>query len=677
MDEYFTKVFNKELDLDELHKIIIKSDSNQCNITIDELRLQYLESKFPIIRNKEPSNEEYDEYFVVTHVGTYLLYPSQEENNMLVPKPIVYKGVKYPIKVQEITPEYVSKYIITDGNDGEILLYHKNISILEKTDEPTELEKDTHFIGTTNITYKLYPRVKLWSNQIIPMQRMVEILSSNDISVNVSEQGLGKTLMTIYVIQELGLDFYVLIACPPGPAETMWRRELKAHGINVLDVYSYRILGGTWGKRYKPIKILRRTERLTEGLNKKVDFEVTPYLKDIIRSKDKPLLVICDEVHNIKDQNNKAPHAIRAIVKTISENDENYSRCIYLSGTPIDNIKKQSINYLHIMGIMNTVHLYQKRGGFIEMTGAKQIIEMCERLDRQAGTNYTQETIQKEFTNKNTGQFDKQWKTKPIKIKMIPELMLEHVISKHLFVAAIKKKVDYIEDTAIFYLDVDSEDVKNRLEKNVKEIEILSSYNSDTQEAQEPWGQNMVKLTELIMERQAIKASILGEYLKKRLHTIPNIKVIIALDYNDPQTILEKILEEFSPIIYDGKTKDKTASINKFNTDPNCRVWIGKTKSMSECINIQDTVGNSPRELYVLVNLSAQNTDQVIKRHDRGNSKSIPKTRLVFVENQKTELYILASLGRKYRDMRSMLPEEARITRMDIRNLPEIFQRAE
>jgi len=690
LESSFPKVFKGELTLKELEEQV------DGFLTKDEIRLRYVESQFPIVieNGEEPTEEEYQKYFVVTEHGKYLTFPSRVKDHRLVPKTLEdEEGNEFPIIIpadQNPTKKQRKKYFIVDGNDGELLLYsklpmydNKGKKYPKKLKKGEEPDRDHFFVGEENIRYSMYPKVELWENQKEPMERLIEILANNDVSLNCSEQGLGKTLMTIYVLQELGLDFHVVVICPSGPAEEMWRRNLLAYGLDPFFIGSYRLIGGTWGKEYHSKKILERKERVTEGGIKKIDFTVSEELGNIIKSKERPLLLICDEVHHAKNKGSNTTHAIRAIIKAIVENDQNYSRAIYLSGTPMDNIAKQAVNYLHLMGILNTTHLYLSRGGFIELTGAQQILAYCEKLDKEHGNNYTEEALLKAFTNERTGVFDTKWKIKASKIAKIPEIMITNVIRKYLFVAALKVEDDeeIKEDLGNFYLDVDSEESKNFLIENGKKIELLARYNDETKEAEKPQGKDMSELTKLIKARQVIKATLLGEYLKERLNEYPNIKIIVALDYNDPQEILEEILEDFNPIIYDGKTKSKMKKegcsnvIEKFNTDPDYRVWIGKTRSMSECINLQDTTGKYPREMYILPSLSALNTDQVAKRHNRGNNKSIPVTRLVFVAGQETEMYIFSSLARKYTDMRNILPDEAKDTRSDISDLRNIYQK--
>lgn len=736
----------------------------QGRLTKDELRLRYLETEFPIVLEdgEEPTDEDYEKYYVVEDEGQELFYPFGEE---LTDE----NGKTYPIvldKGVEATKKQKRKYHIISRKKRLYLfpkdtdLYNENEKRFPRRYKPEkEINRNKYLIASESISYYLYPRVQLYDYQKIPMEKAIDILSINDVVINASEMSLGKTLMTIYLIQQLGMDFRIVVICPSGPAETMWERSMKVYGLDVFHICSYRTLGGTWGKKYHCEQLLTRRERLTEGNKKKVDFELSEELAAIIKSDTRPLMLICDEIHHAKNKTTNATPAIFTIIKSIRTNDENYSRAVYLTGTVSDNIEKQAINYLNLLGILNTPHLYLSRGGFVEMTGAKQILSYGQYLDEQAsdkawnteldrleeewgltsvdgeneeqsGVNrelitnmvkgqasdewrtekerieahvghpisenslresynrvkvtLTNDTIRNSFTNNRTGIFDEYWSTHISKIKQIPELMLEHVFSKYLVVAAVKTETSTTikPDVANFYLDVTSPEVKEALAENTKRIAALVEYDESTREAVQPKGTaSMAELTRLIQARQVIKATLLGEYLKKRLEEMPNIKVIIPVDFNAPQEILREMLAEYKPIIWDGKTKSQlkaqgklSSTIERFNTDPNERVWIGKTKAMSEVINLHDTSGNHPREMYVLPSLSALSLDQVMKRHDRADAMSIPVTRVVFVADEETEMYIFASLARKHRDIKRLLPDEAKKTRRSIRDLPNIYQ---
>lgn len=694
------------------------SKKNKQQVSADEKRLRELEEKYPLVLSEEPDDEQEDIFYVVPSDPQYLLYPADKG----IPRKLkTKKGKVYPIIITSEDEENITDkereryYVIKDKKNDQILLYSKVVLKddegnkypieLEEGSKPTSKQRKRYFITTEAPTYLYYPKVVLYPWQIDPCEKMIATLANTEVVLNCTRMGWGKTFMSIYIAQNLGLDYKIAVVCPAGPAEEMWRRNLLAYGLDVYTIVSYGKIGGKWGSKYNCEQLLTRGERITEGGIRKIDFEVSDQLKEILESDTHPLLLICDEIHHAKNKGSNATKAIRAIIAAMINYDNNFSRAMYLSGTAIDNIQNQAVNYLYLMGVINSPQLYLKRNGIVEMTGAKQIQEFCENLDRENGTNYTTDTIYRLYTNPRTGVYNTRWHMKAPLINKLPEALLKDVIRKHLFFAAVKpksedsvddnidsnseketgkeEKVDYYNnDTANFYLDVTDDDTRRALESNANDIERIVGYDPETREVDKNRMKTLAQISGLVNERQIIKGAILAEYLKKRLNKYKNIKIIITCDYNDAQKVLSKAFKKYNPVIYDGENKSKWKGIGcakvieKFNTDPDCRVWIGKTKAMSEAISLHDTIGNSPREMYILPGLSALNIDQVSYRHMREGAKSKSITRLVFVEGQEVEMYIFASIARKSQDMKTMLTDEAKKTKTAISELRSIYQRS-
>ena len=145
----------------------------------------------------------------------------------------------------------------------------------------------------------------------------VSFIQSRDGNVLLAdEMGLGKTLQVLAWLQLRPELRPVLIVCP-STLKLNWHREiLESTSIPESEI---RILEG------------RKPDRNLEGSVWIINYDVLQHWKPLFRLKKfRPLVMVCDECHNIKNRKTKRSKAANVIAKLASH-------VIGVSGTPIIN----------------------------------------------------------------------------------------------------------------------------------------------------------------------------------------------------------------------------------------------------------------------------------------------------------------------------------------------------
>ena len=81
------------------------------------------------------------------------------------------------------------------------------------------------------------------------------------------------------------------------------------------------------------------------------------------------------------------------------------------------------------------------------------------------------------------------------------------------------------------------------------------------------------------------KIPLVKDYVETELET-PGQKIIVFFHHKVLGRELHHLLAEYQPVIVDGQTKDPQAEVDKFQNDPNCRVFLGQIATCQEALNI-------------------------------------------------------------------------------------------
>lgn len=82
-----------------------------------------------------------------------------------------------------------------------------------------------------------------------------------------------------------------------------------------------------------------------------------------------------------------------------------------------------------------------------------------------------------------------------------------------------------------------------------------------------------------------LKIPLVKEYVENELE-VPGEKMIVFYHHTVLGKSLHHLLAAYQPVIVNGATADAQAEVDTFNTDPNCRVFIGQISACQEALNI-------------------------------------------------------------------------------------------
>ena len=408
-----------------------------------------------------------------------------------------------------------------------------------------------------DITLKLYreesdeevliPKGKYKSKPFDHQLEAVKYGLQNDSFLLLDQPGLGKSASIIYLAQELkeqkGLE-HCLIICGINTLKTNWRKE-----INIHSDLSCRIIGEKITKKgtvtYKSIK-----ERAEEILNPIDEFfliinieslraqEVVDAFK---KTKNKIDMVVIDEVHRCANKQSQQGENILKLNK--------YKHKIGLSGTIITNTPLSCFVPLKWIGVeksnlTNFKSQYCVFGGF----GGHQIV------------GYKNIDVLKDIIDKCSLR-----RTKDL-LNIPPKTVINELIE----------------------MDKPHRDFYDNIKEGIKNEALKVELNPT----------NILALTTRL--RQAtVCPSILTEEdipsskLKRACDLAEDIiscgdKVVIMSIFKEPVRQLREMLKEYNPLIGTGDIDNEQVSknIDKFQTDPDSKIFIGTYSKMSTGVTL-------------------------------------------------------------------------------------------
>ena len=198
-------------------------------------------------------------------------------------------------------------------------------------------ETDDFFV---NINLKNEISEKLLDYQFLHIFNLITALRSNNVVLDGSDTGTGKTYCAIALCKQLNLRPFII--CPKSVMST-WRNVSKYFGVNPLGIVNYETV--KMGKYYD----LKTNERIDCKY-----IEVSQLDEKNINFKwnlPRYSLLIFDEVHkckNLKSQNGKL---------LLSSKDNKFQKILMISATVSD-----KPDYFHIYGYMLDFYKNIKQG---------------------------------------------------------------------------------------------------------------------------------------------------------------------------------------------------------------------------------------------------------------------------------------------------------------------------
>ena len=408
-----------------------------------------------------------------------------------------------------------------------------------------------------DITLKLYkdddsedvliPKGKYKSK---PFQHQIEAVEyglNNPNFLLLDQPGLGKSASIIYLAQELkeqkGLE-HCLIICGINTLKSNWRKEIKIHS----DL-SCKILGEKVTKKgtvyYKSIK-----ERAEEIMSPIEEFFIIVNIEslrsdEIItafkKTKNKIDMVVVDEVH--KASNQKSAQGGNLLKLT------NYKHKIGLSGTLITNSPVSCFLPLKWIGVeksnlTNFKSQYCVFGGF----GGHQIV------------GYKNIDVLKDIIDKCSLR-----RTKNL-LDIPPKTVISEIVE----------------------MDPQHRDFYERIKNGVKNEALKVDLNPT----------NVLALTTRLRQATVCPSiiteeNVVSSKLKRAAELASDIisngdKVVVMSTFKEPVKQLAEMLKDYDPLIGTGDIADDVISnnIDKFQTDPECRIFIGTYAKLSTGITL-------------------------------------------------------------------------------------------
>jgi hypothetical protein len=187
------------------------------------------------------------------------------------------------------------------------------------------------------------------------------------------------------------------------------------------------------------------------------------------------------------------------------------------------------------------------------------------------------------------------------------------------------------EDKAEFDLAI--QDLKDR--RLIKDGEIVGDI-----------GKEIGVIMQTLVKICAAKVNTLVRLTKSKLVDTNN-KVIIVCPFIESQNKLKEALEDYRPLILNGKCKDLETIIERFNR-PNLkyRVLIITNTVGSEGVSLHDTDGRFPRIMYIVPTHHFLNVFQAAGRTYRRGMKSDVEVNIVYSNHGVIESILIYALAK-------------------------------
>ena len=529
---------------------------------------------------------------------------------------------------------------------------------------PTFVQPPTGFIPTivqppTGLIPIVAQKINLWPSQVDHFTRIKKILQGWIAYLDTSPMGSGKTIVTLKVAQHFNIP--IIVVAPLSVLKT-WEITSQKYGVPVILAMTYQAMRGS---SINPPKhgLLRRVDRQIEveiksGKNKgqmktvkETDFFPTELLANYIKS---GVLVVFDEMHNMKNPGTSQLESGHSIVNEIAEHQLNSthtivreiikhgtSRVALLSATPIDK-KIQTSSVVKLLGITDKkkMYYYDRKNFEYIPTGIKDLENFC-RLRNPIETNKI--ITGRRLDNKSA-------------INIIYDLYM-NIVKPELSSSMSKPEIKAILDAKNGFYKMDAESLRLLL-KAVQELKEAARFNPNTMTTNMKGGAALGGITKALVKIETAKVKTIYRLALEKLKENEGNKVLIYLMYKKNIATMSQLLSSYSPLVLTGSTKSKNRNIYmKRFQEPNSkyRVIIANPKVGGIGISLDDRTGDYPRFMFISPSYFFIDLFQATGRIHRGTTKSKATVRFVYGQGVEGELHILNALAKKTQVTMDML----------------------
>lgn len=510
------------------------------------------------------------------------------------------------------------------------------------------------------IKIKEKPKITLYEYQVGHKDNLEHIWEQCPFALDFSMMGTGKTYTTCYLYNQYHADrFRHLIVISPVSVKVSWEKMHTLYNVEIDQLISFCELRSVKFKQPKHGLLTRkdymapvRHENGTVTEVEKVDYYCT---KDYLDLVDEGILLVIDEMQNIKNMSNQLD-ACRELIRPIIDDFNqkkglSKSRIILLSGSPID--KKVQIAHLYrLLNIMTEDRLavYNPQTYQTMWRGMQEIEDYCAnhfghdqvRLARTQFEDSNHRPMHSRYSPLNDYCYDLFQKF----IKMYYSSSMD----------PFKLPVSIIKQNAYYQLGTET-DVE-LLVKGVKLLSKSSGFNEVSQTVDH--GHNGIEslrgITRALIMIETAKINLFARVARLALERDPNRKVVICVNYTETINDLMSLLAPFRPLRLDGQMNHRQRNVVLTNFQANNtehRLLIGNLLVCSTGIDLDDQDGHFPRLCLANPNYSTIMLYQLSHRFHRTNTKSAALIHFVLCK-EKTEINILNALAKKSNVMKEI-----------------------
>ena len=415
-----------------------------------------------------------------------------------------------------------------------------------------------------------YEQIRLRQHQEEHYQNIVNTIQRYHGYIDTSTMGCGKTVVTTKLSIDYGLPMIIVCTCSGKQA---WLREQRRYGSSIVAVITYQSLRSVTGKQPKH-GLLNRHDLKDENNKSTVSFSATDLLLRYINS---GILFVMDEIQKIKN-NSDQYKACKAITHAIV--NASNSRFACLSGSPFDQ-EKQCVNLLKLLGIVRSAKLFvhHKDTGELKLYGTQELIDFCNNID----------PIQTERTISD-------YSLNPKNVAGLCFRLYVDVVMKAMCSSMPPLTLAVNKDVANGYYNMGEEEA-DELNRGIRDLSGATRYDDKSGNIdgkQINWG----CLTKALIRIELAKVGILIRLAKRDLDNDPNCKVVVFVNYIDTINQLSLTLQEYSPLILFGgtKEKDRPLIVHAFQNIPQYRLLIGNIKVLGKSIDLHQATGRIYRD---------------------------------------------------------------------------------
>lgn len=419
------------------------------------------------------------------------------------------------------------------------------------------------------------------------------LLDKEGVYVDVSETGMGKTIIAIYLSIVRNLGLFVLGKVSMEHDWVITSEEYSARFVEYNG--STAAISGS-KRKGKFMQPKSGYVRMTPN-----GYEVTEKFKALV---DEGILFILDEAQTAKNKSSKISETITCMTKYIIRlgNENTRSRVGLLSASIVD--KKEHVGTLsQIMGLTDIV----KNINYTNLI--KQIRDKCYEID----FDLTYDIINADL----------------LASEKFVELMSQVIW---------KKFSSEIVDPDC-YVDIATISRNSFFIMKKKDEAIYAQRVRELKQAVEAKAKNLTLFT-YIENIELIKIKVIYRLIMKDImDKTSSRKILVFLGYSNPiKSLANKLYNKrVNHVVITGDTKstgvwsERAKLVHRFNTDPECRVVIFQVKVGSVGLSLHDTTGLYPRVSYISPSFSMQDAYQSAGRTKRKGVKSDVEMNIVYI----------------------------------------------